>query len=109
MDNIVVFQETFLEDLEGIVQKIADENVAAATKLGNLMVNQGESLAFFPDAAWKGEDGQCDALAPERSSGGVSQSGHLGGAVANNVIHGCGNARSCAATSWPSTTRFSIE
>ena len=49
MDYKVVFQETFLEDLESIVRKIAAENVAAAVKLGEQIVGQGESLVFFPE------------------------------------------------------------
>jgi addiction module RelE/StbE family toxin len=48
VDFKVVFQETFLEDLEKIVRQIAAENVPAAAKLGNLIVSLGESLAFFP-------------------------------------------------------------
>lgn len=49
MDYKVVFQETFLEDLENIVRQIAAENVAAAEKLGERIVSLAEELVFFPE------------------------------------------------------------
>ena len=49
MDYKVVFQETFLEDLERMLRKIAAENKMAAIRLGNRIVSLGESLAFFPE------------------------------------------------------------
>lgn len=49
MDFKVTFQETFLNDLEGIVQAIGRQNPAAARKLGELIVETAETLSFFPE------------------------------------------------------------
>lgn len=49
MDYKVIFREPFLEDLESIVRQVAEENVSAAQKLGELIVSVGESLDFFPE------------------------------------------------------------
>jgi len=49
MDFKVVFKDTFLADLERIVRLIAVYNPAAALKLGELIVQTGESLSFFPE------------------------------------------------------------
>jgi toxin ParE1/3/4 len=49
MDFEVVFKDTFLADLERIVRLIAVHNPPAALKLGNLIVQTGESLSFFPE------------------------------------------------------------
>jgi plasmid stabilization system protein ParE len=49
MDFKVVFRDTFLEDLEGVVRSIAAHNPDAARKLGELIISAGESLSFFPE------------------------------------------------------------
>ena len=49
MDFKVIFKDTFLADLERIVRSIAVHNPDAALKLGNLIVQTGESLSFFPE------------------------------------------------------------
>jgi toxin ParE1/3/4 len=49
MDFKVVFKDTFLADLERIVRLIAVHNPGAARKLGELIVQTGESLSFFPE------------------------------------------------------------
>lgn len=49
MDYKVIFQETFLTDLEDILRRIAAENAEAAGRLGDLLVGMGESLSFFPE------------------------------------------------------------
>ena len=49
MDFKVIFKDTFLADLERIVRLIAVHNPAAARKLGELIVQTGESLSFFPE------------------------------------------------------------
>ena len=45
----VIFQPSFLEDLESIVRVIAAKDAGAAGRLGELLVRTGESLAFFPE------------------------------------------------------------
>jgi toxin ParE1/3/4 len=49
MDFKVIFKDTFLADLERIVRLIAVHNPDAALKLGDLIVQTGESLSFFPE------------------------------------------------------------
>ena len=49
MDFKVIFKDTFLADLERIVRLIAVHNSAATHKLGDLIVQTGESLSFFPE------------------------------------------------------------
>ena len=49
MDYKVIFKDTFLADLERIVRLIAVHNPDAALKLGELIVQTGESLSFFPE------------------------------------------------------------
>lgn len=49
MDFKVIFKDTFLADLERIVRLIAVHNPSAARKLGELIVQTGESLSFFPE------------------------------------------------------------
>jgi plasmid stabilization system protein ParE len=49
VDFKVVFKDTFLADLERIVRLIAVHNPDAALKLGELIVQTGESLSFFPE------------------------------------------------------------
>ncbi|GEM_PF-353389 len=49
MDFKVVFQDTFVHDLEQIVRWIAADNPIAADSLGNLIVDKCESLSFFPE------------------------------------------------------------
>ncbi len=49
MDFKVIFQETFLADLERIVCFIADKNPIAARRLGEQIINASESLTFFPE------------------------------------------------------------
>jgi toxin ParE1/3/4 len=49
MDFKVVFQETFIEDLERIVRSIAIHNPVAARKLGEILIKTSEGLSFFPE------------------------------------------------------------
>jgi addiction module RelE/StbE family toxin len=49
MDYKVIFKDTFLADLERIVRLIAADNPVAARKLGDLIVQAGERLCFFPE------------------------------------------------------------
>jgi plasmid stabilization system protein ParE len=49
MDFKVIFKNTFLGDLERIVRLIAVQNPAAARKLGDMIIQTGESLCFFPE------------------------------------------------------------
>jgi|ERR1700722_7515125 toxin ParE1/3/4 len=49
MDYKVIFKDTFLADLEHIVRFIAGQNPAAARKLGDMIIQSGESLCFFPE------------------------------------------------------------
>jgi len=49
MDFKVIFRDTFLADLESLLRLIAAENPTAAIKLGDMIVQRGESLAFFPE------------------------------------------------------------
>ena len=49
MDFKVIFKDTFLADLERIVGLVAAHNPAAALKLGDLIVQTGERLSFFPE------------------------------------------------------------
>jgi plasmid stabilization system protein ParE len=49
MDYKVIFKDTFLADLERIVRLIADHNTSAARKLGDMIIQSGESLCFFPE------------------------------------------------------------
>ena len=49
MDFKVVFMDSFLEDLEGIVKSIAMHNPAAACKLGEMIVATAETLSWFPE------------------------------------------------------------
>ena len=49
MDYKVIFKETFLADLERIVRFIAVHNPSAARKLGDMIIQSGESLCFFPE------------------------------------------------------------
>lgn len=49
MDFKVIFKDTFLVDLERIVRLIAVHNSVAALALGNLIIQTGESLSFFPE------------------------------------------------------------
>ena len=49
MDFKVVFKETFVNDLEQIVQRVAVDNPTAAARLGNTIVDRCESLSFFPE------------------------------------------------------------
>jgi addiction module RelE/StbE family toxin len=49
MDFKVIFKDTFLADLERIVRFIAVHNPDAALKLGELIIQTGESLSFFPE------------------------------------------------------------
>ena len=49
MDYRVIFKETFLADLEGIIRSIAVHNPSAARRLGEMIVQAGESLSFFPE------------------------------------------------------------
>jgi plasmid stabilization system protein ParE len=49
MDFKVVFKDAFLADLERIVRLIAVPNPDAALKLGELIVQTGERLSFFPE------------------------------------------------------------
>lgn len=49
MDYKVIFKDTFLGDLERIVRFIAVHNPLAARKLGDMIIQRGESLCFFPE------------------------------------------------------------
>jgi plasmid stabilization system protein ParE len=49
MDFKVVFTETFCEYLERTFERIAEQNPAAASKLGTLVVDACERLNFFPE------------------------------------------------------------
>jgi plasmid stabilization system protein ParE len=49
MDYRVIFKDTFLADLERIVRFIAVHNPSAARKLGDMIIQSGESLCFFPE------------------------------------------------------------
>jgi plasmid stabilization system protein ParE len=49
MDYKVIFKDTFLADLERIVRLIAVHNTSAARKLGDMVIQSGESLCFFPE------------------------------------------------------------
>src|SRR2546426_488471 len=49
MDFKVIFKVSFVEDLEGILRKIAADNPAAARKLGEVIIRMSESLNFFPE------------------------------------------------------------
>lgn len=49
MDFKVIFKDSFIEDLERILRKIAVDNPAAARRLGELILEMGESLSFFPE------------------------------------------------------------
>jgi plasmid stabilization system protein ParE len=49
MDYRVIFKETFLADLEQIVGLIAVHNPLAARKLGDMIIDNAESLCFFPE------------------------------------------------------------
>ena len=49
MDFKVIFQDTFLDDLERVVSSIAAHNPQAARRLGEVIVRQSERLSFFPE------------------------------------------------------------
>lgn len=49
MDFKVIFKDTFVVDLERIIRLIALHNPGAAQKLGFLIIQNGESLSFFPE------------------------------------------------------------
>jgi plasmid stabilization system protein ParE len=49
MDFKVIFKDSFSEDLERILRKIAVDNPIAAWNLGALIIQSGESLIFFPE------------------------------------------------------------
>ena len=49
MDFKVIFKDSFIEDLEDIVLRIASENPSAGRILGELILQYCESLSFFPE------------------------------------------------------------
>jgi len=49
MDFKVIFRETFIEDLEGIVRSVAVRNPEAAYALGEIIITTAESLNVFPE------------------------------------------------------------
>jgi plasmid stabilization system protein ParE len=49
MDFKVIFKDPFIDDLEHIVRSIAVHNPNAARKLGELIIQTGERLSFFPE------------------------------------------------------------
>ena len=49
MDFKVTFKHPFLEDLERIVRSLAFHDSVAAQKLGEMIIQTGESLRFFPE------------------------------------------------------------
>jgi plasmid stabilization system protein ParE len=49
MDYQVIFKETFSADLQGIVRRIVADNPGAALRLGERLIQAGESRSFFPE------------------------------------------------------------
>ncbi len=49
MDFKVIFRETFLDNIERIVRRIAAHNPDAAHKLGEIIIQTSEGLSFFPE------------------------------------------------------------
>ena len=49
MEYKVVFKDSFLEDLERLIRRIAVDNPSVALKIGELLIRMGESLKFFPE------------------------------------------------------------
>jgi toxin ParE1/3/4 len=49
MDYEVIFTTPFVADLERIIRWIAADNPAAALRLGERLIQAGESLGFFPE------------------------------------------------------------
>jgi toxin ParE1/3/4 len=49
MDFKVVFSDTFIADLEGIIRSVAIQNPDAARRLGESIVAAAERLGFFPE------------------------------------------------------------
>ena len=49
MDFKIEFRDTFIEDLESIVKRIAVHNPSAARHLGETIIATAESLSFFPE------------------------------------------------------------
>jgi plasmid stabilization system protein ParE len=48
MDCKIIFSEAAIDDLEGIVRFIADDNAEAATKFGGKLIESVRHLAKFP-------------------------------------------------------------
>lgn len=49
MDYRVIFKDTFLANLEGIVRFISVHDSSAARKLGDIIIRDCERLRFFPE------------------------------------------------------------
>lgn len=49
MEFKVIFKDSFVTDLEGIVRSISQHNPSAAQKLGELIIGTAETLSFFPE------------------------------------------------------------
>ncbi len=49
MDFKVIFKESFLEDLEIIVRRIAVHDPTAAVRFGETVIKTSENLSFFPE------------------------------------------------------------
>jgi plasmid stabilization system protein ParE len=49
MDFKVIFRDTFIADLEGIIRSVAIHDPEAARRLGDSIVAAGERLSFFPE------------------------------------------------------------
>jgi len=49
MDFKVIIEETFIADLDRIVQSIAVHNPAAARQLGETIIGDSERLSVFPE------------------------------------------------------------
>jgi len=49
MDFKVIFRDSFLDDLERIVRRIADHNPSAAQQLGEIIIRASEGLTLFPE------------------------------------------------------------
>lgn len=49
MDYQVIFKDSFIEDLERILRKIAMDNPSAVRNFGELIVKMSENLNFFPE------------------------------------------------------------
>jgi len=49
MEYKVIFKDSFLEDLEHLIRRIATTHPSGALKLGELILRMSEGLRFFPE------------------------------------------------------------